>query len=217
MVGWPAGFSICFVFNLLGEREEGGKLNPPHNTFFFPCVFQTNPPSLGQRGLRGCCRSPRQFPKWQEAWRSYTALRRCRPNQQPWSPDLLRPAAQSWAVPCQRFRTEMGSRLCRGVMRSRECLGSVSLDLEVLVTSARARRSGALGHTGDRAAAGTLSAWPRPALGRTLGCSCPPWPLQPRCGKCCTNKDKDWEKREREAEKTPNREVVSSLPPKVHQ
>lgn len=178
MVGWPAGFSICFVFNLLGEREEGGKLNPPHDTFFFSCVFQTNPPSLGPRSLRGCCRSPRQFPKWQEAWRSYTALRRCRPSQQPWSPDLLRPATQPWAAPCQGFRTERGSRLCRGEMRSRECLGSVSLDLEVLVTSARARRCGALATQVTARQRGRCARGRGRRLDEPLGCSWSPWPLQ---------------------------------------
>lgn len=35
LVGCPAGFSICFVCNLLGKGEEGGKLSPPHNTSFF--------------------------------------------------------------------------------------------------------------------------------------------------------------------------------------
>lgn len=135
--------------------------------------FKPTHPLSGPRSLRGCCLSPRQFPKWQEAWRSYTALRRCRPNRQPWSPDLLRPAAQPWAGPVPGV-----SRLCRGEMRSRECLGSVSLDLEVLVTSARARRCGALAtqvtaRQRERCARGR--GW---RLGEPLGCSWPPWPIQ---------------------------------------
>lgn len=76
LVGWRAGFCICFVFNLLRKGEEGGKVNPPHNTFFF---FLSNQPTLSRApGFEGL------MSQYQAVFKVSGGLKKLRGSPQVW-------------------------------------------------------------------------------------------------------------------------------------
>lgn len=200
-------YLFCFVFNLLRKGEEGGKVNPPQNTFF----FLSNQPTLSRApGFEGL------MSQFQAVFKVAGGLKKLRGSPQVWR-QLASVHQTCVLLRSPVWSSARGSGLEGGptyIMGWREA-GMPELcaaGSEGVGHSCAGAPLRGTGHSGDRAAE-TLSAWPR--LGRTFGAESGFSGLcSSRCGKCCT---KDLAKCEREPGKIPNKEIKSSLFPYVHQ